>query len=531
MSKSMWGSWSAWRKTRFAALGLAVTGFAAGAMGGCNDYVFEYVETDCVRQGEASVAVPAEQPADILLVIDNSGSMCEEQENLVKNFFDPACPINVDNVQPEYKNPTPQLVAQLTQQCGFVQILAAYDNDFRIGVISTDVGACDDRRDWAENPPSLDYVCGGAAGISPGWGRRPQRGCLQAPRTNGTDRDFLFLERGQPELGQKFTDILANVKTYGSAYERGLDAMEYFLDDNTADHAPGCAGDRDAFLRDNAKLVVIFLSDEEDCSHSDGATGFNGGVSETDGESCMVQFEPTPPTGAGRCYTESGFLTPVSRYSNFLQDKFGEEVSVAVIAGAGLNPDGSIDATSGCRIGMDGLPDTQCTPAQGSSNVTAPNTFCDPNGPNAPCCEADPGTRYFQLAQNLGAGRALSDSICFESFRETMVKIARFIARIEFLELSEPPASRGDVLVYRTRAGAEQRELLPRLPDGTDCVSDGTSCDGWLLDSDNTTIRFFGTALPGPGDELEVAFRASRDQASGSCTGAGPAGDTPDAGM
>src|SRR6185503_15155126 len=52
----------------------------------CNQYLFEQ---KCPMQlKESQIVVPAAKPtpADILFVVDNSGSMADEQENLAANF-------------------------------------------------------------------------------------------------------------------------------------------------------------------------------------------------------------------------------------------------------------------------------------------------------------------------------------------------------------------------------------------------------------------------------------------------------------
>ncbi|MCC7112251.1 MAG: hypothetical protein IT382_23355, partial [Deltaproteobacteria bacterium] len=67
----------------------------------------------CVKTIESEVQVPTERAADILIVVDNSGSMAEEQQNLVANFLnqDPAaCPLqDLNNIPEELKNPAPAL--------------------------------------------------------------------------------------------------------------------------------------------------------------------------------------------------------------------------------------------------------------------------------------------------------------------------------------------------------------------------------------------------------------------------------------
>src|SRR3990172_7363802 len=138
----------------------------------------------CVKTIESDIEVPTERAADILIVVDNSGSMAEEQQNLADNFLnqDPAaCPLqDLKNIPEEYKNPAPALYqgAGPLAQCGFIQLVAAFENDFRVGVITTDVGLCDNRVPSAQ---------GGDA-----WGFRPQRGCLQPDSApGGTARKVL----------------------------------------------------------------------------------------------------------------------------------------------------------------------------------------------------------------------------------------------------------------------------------------------------------------------------------------------------
>ena len=62
--------------------------------GGCNRRVFEHVEPVCGPTDIKDVAL-GDQKTDILVVIDNSGSMLEEQAEVARNFLsdDPACPI------------------------------------------------------------------------------------------------------------------------------------------------------------------------------------------------------------------------------------------------------------------------------------------------------------------------------------------------------------------------------------------------------------------------------------------------------
>jgi hypothetical protein len=498
---------------------------ATATLPACNKHVFEIVPRDCTAELQKKQQLDIEVPADILIVIDNSGSMCEEQANLVENFFDPNCPIDVNDVQRQYQNPDDETLAQLASQCGFVQLLAAYDNDWRIGVITTDVGQCDNRYGLADLG---GFSCSGDPVAN--WGRRPQRGCLQPTHALGNPTVPRVLKRGDANVAEKFTDILANIQTFGSAFERGLDAVEVFLSPDS-DRAPGCENDLDTFLRDDAKLVVIFVTDEDDCSHADGAPGLL--LDENEGDSCenekdqFPQFK-NPPRNPNDCYTERDKLAPVSRYAEFLRKVKGDvsKVSVAVIAGA--TKDGGDLKFEGCSADpQTGQPVGGCYESWGSSNdVRAPleagqrGGKCHPDtlaldGITEPCCEADPGTRYFQLAQQFG-GESLLDSICFDSFRGTMLRIAQFIAAIDRVTLTERPASPAAILVQILRAGETERESIERIPDNAETA--GRS--GWKYDGDKTVV-FFGDALPRPGDEIFIAALAEREDPDNLCDSAG----------
>src|SRR5687767_15405232 len=53
---------------------------------GCQDYLFNQVCPEAIRESSIVVPALAPTPTDILFVVDNSGSMADEQENLAVNF-------------------------------------------------------------------------------------------------------------------------------------------------------------------------------------------------------------------------------------------------------------------------------------------------------------------------------------------------------------------------------------------------------------------------------------------------------------
>lgn len=505
------------------ALGL-LTALSLGAFAACNKHVFRVVPADCVKEQQIAKDLQVDVPADILVVVDNSGSMCEEQDNLVRNFFDPACPVDISQPIPErYKNPPPELIASDLADCGFIQILSLFEKDFRLGVITTDVSPCD-------NPFQQAQETGDCRGeLHPDWGRKPQRGCLQ-PTSNG-QKVLSNSDVVTGDIGTKFQDVLRNIQTFGSPFERGLDAVQIFLDRNS-DRAPGCENDVDEFLRDDAQLVLIFLTDEEDCSHADGEFGFTDELSESDCEDDQETYYlgRNPSVGPAECYSKPELLAPVGRYVDFLQDLKGEDVAVAVIAGA-LEDNGELQP-AGCRVNpQSGTPVGQCHESGGSSNLTAGNNApCNPvvlaaQGIDEPCCEADPGTRYYQFARAFGPGNYLENSICYESFRQTMIDIASFIAAENFVGLAERPVDPGAIIVKITRAGSTEEEVVPRIPDGVD----PTDQNGWQYNDSDNRVYLYGTALPKPGDRLFVAALDERE-GTGECQAPDLTGGAGDAG-
>jgi MYXO-CTERM domain-containing protein len=496
----------------------------------------------CVKTVRAGVDVPTQRAADILIVIDNSGSMQEEQQNLVANFLNQnpdECPLqDLNDVPEQFKNPAPELYAPggPLAGCGFIQLVAAFDNDFRVGVITTDDGLCDNRIPFLQGGAFCDAnstlpECTGFCQQNPSapecgtdpatrnlWGYRPQRGCLQPDGPPGSLRKVIAradLEDDDDtnnDLAARFKGTLDNIRTFGSPFERGLDAMKDFLDPESS-RGPGCDGDLELFRRPDADLVVIFLTDEEDCSHGLGDAAF---TDENAGEICGANNDIVTQFDASECYTKKDTLSPVELYKDVLVAT-DPRAKVAVIAGGIADDDGVIQP-AGCLVGNDGAPVGGCFESKGLSNFSGPGQEqpCGPDTADArgglPCCVADPGSRYYQFA-DLVAAHA-EDSICNSSFRGSMLALAAFIAASNVIQLSEPPDSPHAILVTLTRAGSDDAEVVPALPAGADCGND----TGFLLE-DTDKIVLCGAARPGPGDKVDVFARAdaNTEEGSGTC--------------
>jgi hypothetical protein len=175
---------------------------------------------------DAGMAAGACDKIDILFVLDNSGSMGEEQTNLATNF-----PM-------------------------FAQIIDTYMNsigqtlDYHVAITTTD-------RNFTENDD---------LGI-PGFPPIPTQhmghdGQFQTNAGDGTACNFpsgrRYLQRG--DNVDTILPCVAKVGTSGDSSEMPLETMKLALVDRVQD------GYNAGFLRDDALLAVVILTDENDCS-------------------------------------------------------------------------------------------------------------------------------------------------------------------------------------------------------------------------------------------------------------------------
>jgi hypothetical protein len=154
---------------------------------------------------------------DIVFVIDDSGSMAEEQSNLAQNFP------RFAEVLENHRTESGQLL------------------DYRVAITTTG-------RDVRYRVPFSSTPI-------------QERGDNGAFRTRcGMTRPWI--ERGDGNLASAFP-CAAQVGTEGPSYEMPLLMTEWALKERVAD------GTQAGFLRDDALLAVVMLTDEDDCSRAD----------------------------------------------------------------------------------------------------------------------------------------------------------------------------------------------------------------------------------------------------------------------
>jgi hypothetical protein len=318
----------------------------------CGNGICDYSEspTDCPADCSAAVNV------DILFVIDNSGSMAGEQMQLRSQF--------------------PALYQTLRSAVGALP-------DLHVGVTSTDLGTggfqityCED-----EGGDGGDLLANPSAGLTgANWmiDRTPE-GCNITRQTDGTctanDCDVSHCPEDGTAPLQLVTDAvngcprcrnfaqtadqtfaaLGDLGTMGCGFEQPMEAMYKALDGNPANNG---------FIRPDAMLAVIFITDEDDCSAStdqlfdNTQTGIDSTLGPLTSFRCFefgIVCDINTRTHEGTRHDcvpredAAALLHPISRYRDLLYSlKDPGELSMAMVAGTTVpSPLSGFEATVG----------------------------------------------------------------------------------------------------------------------------------------------------------------------------------------
>ncbi len=366
--------------------------FTGLAVLGCQNYGFEELPSSVIKEKRWTQTISIASMADILFVIDNSGSMVGEQGQLGQSFS--------------------AFTSELENYFG---------GDYHIAIVSTGM----------ESPgcPPCDTVI--------------TQSCMNETGENGRFQDRIGYNQGtidmpdyifttDPQCSRVvdsttkwcFYDTsqsrgFAMVGVNGCGYERGLAPIKVALDTLLAGTYNG------GFLRENATLVVVVISDEDDCGEVGDVTEGMPGIG---GNSCYFAAKGVDPDGAfndpeGKQYR----LTPVEDYYNFLlRLKGNREGMVKFAAIVGIKDTQDLSTTTIEYFWDDGHSRWDIEPA------------CTTAGCSGEFCSAKPGTRYVKLAQLFGIGKnGFIDTICQNDFSSTMQELGTFVACPKVFLLSE----------------------------------------------------------------------------------------------
>ncbi len=319
----------------------------------------------------------ASRRMDMLVVVDNSRSMAEEQAMLVDAFPLLLTELLAPAVEPysgEYEHPP--------------------IDDLHLGVVSTDMGTGGYMVETCADP--ID----GDDGILRHTPNPSMPSCDSAYPTywsydHPEEPDLPAVE----EIGRAF-GCIATLGTSGCGFEQQLEAARRAFEHATP------SGPNAGFLREDSILVVVFLTDEEDCSVSDG------------------HIFDTSDTSLGhlslRCYLHPYMVHPVERYIDLFRAMRSdpEMLHIGVIAGVPADPacEGAGDAIWGCLDHPAMM--EQIDPMEPTRLVPSCNTWAG---------MAFPPRRLVSLAQAFGSN-AIVGSLCRPDISATVQGFADQLA-------------------------------------------------------------------------------------------------------
>ncbi len=364
----------------------------------CQDYGFEEVPNSVIRTKRKTYDVAIAQKVDILFVVDNSRSMVGEQTAIAQSF---------------------QVFTDiLDEKFG--------EGKYQIAVITTGMESADCKQCPPDDPNY--YSCVNETGEN---GRFQDRlghniGSIDMPEfefttdssckiMDSSNIDRCFYDRTKDQ-GVIFTGV------NGCGYERGLAPIRVALSEPLI--STYNVTTTSTFLRDDAILAVVVISDEEDCGEVGDVTE---GISGIKGKVCYYAANGEGPDGSfsdpkeGRLYK----LEPVRNYYDFLmglKDNRDGYVKFATIAG--MEDEQNPSAT---KINFESNdPNAQPVPSCTTPNCSNQSGYCN----------AYPGTRYIALA-NLFGDNGFIGTICQDDFSDVLEKLGTFVACPTDFKLSE----------------------------------------------------------------------------------------------
>ncbi|MCR9164804.1 MAG: hypothetical protein ACE37F_14990 [Nannocystaceae bacterium] len=498
------------------------------ALVACNPHPLKDVELSRTAETVLDVDIAPLRNVDILFVIDNSGSMAAEQANLAANL------------------------APMIEELEREDIAA----DYRIAVTTTDVAdsACS-----TTGPEDGNFVASSCRsrleqfvtlpGYSPAEDAR-ESACTSLcpesladlrvlPTTTSVDADAQPRPWIENILGS--TNLPEDVSTEqafacmgpqgvdGCGVEAPLRAMQRALT-----RAGASSEDEYGFLRDDAILLVVFVTDEADCSSSgafptelvsDGTSVgcWNAGVRCTEQDDGTLDCASANLDASGNeVSADEAVLRPVEEYVDLLEAirdhkravTGSDEVDVMVSVVAGV-PTGFPDAP----VVYD-----RRTP------------FAELYGIDAGCQsafgDAVPPVRLLELAEAFAPPTGTNvSSVCAESFQPAITEVTdQLLARFEPTCVDTCLAGgRGEDCVFRERVPGEEERAVAQCDlasDGSPVLpEDANSCIFIAVDRDrHPTCQASGAATefralhrPGvarvPGSKISATCSVSDDEA------------------
>ena len=389
---------------------------------------------------------------DVLVVVDNSGSMSAEQSMLRDAF--------------------PGLIASILNppiDPGTGKRVHPPVRDLHIGVVSTDMGV------GGYDVQTCDEPMIGDDGIL----QHMPRGADCSP----SYPTFLSYQIGETEepyiemvnaMAQDF-GCLAVLGTSGCGFEQQLEAAWKALMIHSQ-----TGGANAGFLRQDSILVILFVTDEEDCSAQD---------------MTIFDIASLPYSINLQCYYQKGKLQSIDRYYNDLSSLRASAANLLLGFIVGVPPGDPMCEGRGDAIG-------ECLSVAAMQEVVRadgelleysckhPVDCTPPNPPDAGSCssEAFPAIRFVQLAQQFG-DNAVVQSICTDSFAPAVAALTERLRESIMAQYnqSELPVAKDPDEPTGCRC-ITACSIIEKLTDNRPCESLGNPAKTTYTDDDGLPI-------------------------------------------
>ncbi len=380
------------------ALLIAGLAFVSGCQGcfGCSTSPVDGDGSTLPRTCQSQVPNIDPQKLDILFVVDNSNSMAAKQERVAVQLID--------------------FIAELKKGGGV-------RNDFHVGVITTSVYLHPKGSASTYEDPTA-----GRLRPIPNRVPLPDGGVWFDINTNNQR----FIDGDDPDLNDKFTRLVhQGVGGYGQ--ETPFEAVRLALLSELATTSIADGGNAE-FFRDGARLLVVVVTDEDDCSETNRPPTVTIG-SDTSIDDCLEQ---------------TNSLTPVSEYHRLFSEQVfdgtgkNREVLWAAIAPVGQSTKQVQQILDDARA--DGG-------AINVRNIDCPDSFA-------------PGYRHRQMAEMFDPSLANLDSVCDQSYQETLLRIADLAGVSQVLEIRNVPDPDAMQILITRADGSTQACTTPGAGNG-----------------------------------------------------------------
>lgn len=400
---------------------LAVAAFAAIASCqgcfGCQTSPVDGDSSELPRTCDVTPPLVEPQKLEILFVIDNSTSMIEEQTAVARELT--------------------AFINQIRQAGGIRQ-------DFHVGVVTTTVY----QHTWVNSVDWFRTFPEQAGKL------RPVPDFFEDGGVNYDTQNPRMLTGDDPDLVSNFARLVRQ-GVGGSGQETPFEALRLALTTDLITTPMSMGGNKE-FLRDGSRLLIVVLTDEDDCSET--------------ARPSVVRIQNRP--SIADCTEEANSLTPVNWYHSIFRGLKNADGSPRDLIWTAIAPVSTVN-----KAAM-GIVD------QGSvKNVDCPTSN-------------QAGYRHHTMAELFDPSLSNLDSICRASFHETLLHIADLASVSQVLEVHDVPDERMlQVLISRhdgsvTTCTLANNGLLSftRGPaGGASKVQFGNQC---LRRADDTAIEF-----------------------------------------